>query len=81
MDGAMPAAHAVLALPYADAFRLYILWLSGLEADTPQAAERVCLRLPRDNRIELFWDHDMGLSRVYYRVLQLDQHPRRSRVA
>jgi len=79
--GAMSAAHTVLSPPRADAFRLYILWLPVLEADTIQAAERVRERLPGDDRMGHFWDHDLGLSRAYYRVLQLGQYPRRPRLA
>lgn len=71
----------VLSLPRADAFRLYILWLPVLEADTLQAAERVRECLPEDDRMGHFWDHDLGLSHAYYRVLQLGQHPRRPRIA
>jgi hypothetical protein len=79
--GAMSAAHTVLSLPRAAVFRLYILWLPVLEADTLQAVERVRERLPEDNRLGHFWDHDLELSRAYYRVLQLGQHPRRPRIA
>jgi hypothetical protein len=81
VTGVMSAAHTVLSLPRADAFRLYILWLPVLEADTLQAAERMRESLPEDYRLGHFWDHDLGLSRAYYRVLQLGQHPRRPRVA
>ena len=54
--GAMSAAHTVLSLPRADAFRLYILWLPVLEADTlqVQAAERVRECLPEDDRLGHF---------------------------
>jgi len=81
VSGAMSAAHAVLSLPRAEAFRLYILWLPVLETDIPQAAERVQGRLPADDRLEHFWDHDLMLSRAYHQVLQLGQRPRRHRVA
>ena len=81
VSGAMAAASTVLSLPRADAFRLYILWLPVLEADTLQAVERARELLPGDDRMGHFWDHDLGLSRAYYRVLQLGQHPRRPRVA
>jgi hypothetical protein len=77
----MSAARAVLALPRAWDFRLYILWLPVLETDTPQAAEQVRGRLPADNRLGHFWDHDLMLSRAYHRVLQLGQRLRRHRVA
>jgi len=79
--GAMSAAHTVLSLPRTAAFRLYILWLPVLEADTFQAAACVRGCLPEDDRLGHFWDHDLELSRAYYRVLQLGQHPRRPRVA
>ena len=52
--GALSAASTVLALPRAAAFRLYILWLPVLEADTLRAAEQVCERLPADGRLEHF---------------------------
>ena len=66
--GAMSAAHTVLSLSRTAAFRLYILWLPVLEADTLQAAEHVRGRLPGDDRMRHFWDHDLELSRAYYRV-------------
>lgn len=81
VSGTMSAALAVLSLPHTAAFRLYILWLPVLEADTPQAAEQVQGRLPVDNRLGHFWDQDLMLSRTYHRVLQLGQRPRRHRVA
>jgi hypothetical protein len=81
VTGAISAAQAVLSLPRAENFRLYILWLPVLEGDTPQAAERVQVRLPADDRLRHFWDHDLTLSRAYHQVLQLGQRPRRHRVA
>jgi hypothetical protein len=81
VSGAMPATHAVLLLPHTKDFRLYILWLPVLETDTPQAAEQVQARLPADNRLGHFWDHDLMLSRAYHWVLQLEQRSRRHRVA
>jgi hypothetical protein len=81
VTGAMSAAHTVLSLPRAEDFRLYILWLPVLEADTLQAAEQVQVRLPADDRLGHFWDHDLSLSRAYHRVLQLGQRPRPHRVA
>jgi hypothetical protein len=36
VTGAVSAAQTVLSLPHADDFRLYILWLPVLEADTPR---------------------------------------------
>jgi hypothetical protein len=81
VSGAMPATHAVLLLPHTKDFRLYILWLPVLETDTPQAAEPVQARLPADNRLGHFWDHDLMLSRAYHWVLQLEQRSRRHRVA
>ena len=81
VSGAMDAAHTVLSLPRAAAFRLYILWLPVLEADTLQAVECARERLPGDDRMGHFWDHDLELSRAYHRVLQLGQYPRRPRVA
>jgi hypothetical protein len=77
----MSAAQAVLSLPGTRDFRLYILWLPVLKMDTPQAAAQVQARLPADNRLRHFWDHDLRLSRAYHRVLQLGQRPRRHRVA
>jgi hypothetical protein len=81
VSGTMAAAHAVLSLPRTKDFRLYILWLPVLETDTPQAAERVQVRLPADHRLGHFWDDDLRLSRAYHRVLQLGKRPRRHRVA
>jgi hypothetical protein len=81
VDGAMSAAQAVLSLPCSEDFRLYILWLPVLEADTPQAAEQVQARLPADDRLRHFWDHDLALSRAYHRVLQLEQRFRPHRIA
>jgi hypothetical protein len=81
MTGAMSAAQAVLSLPRTKEFRLYILWLPVLEADTPQAAERVQEGLPADDRLSHFWDHDLTLSRAYHGVLQLGQRPRPHRIA
>jgi len=78
---AISAAEAVLSLPRADDFRLYILWLPVLEADTREAAELVRGRLPADNRLGHFWDHDLTVSRAFHRVLQLEQRPRRHRIA
>ena len=79
--GALAVAHTVLALPRAAAFRLYILWLPVLEADTLRAVEQVCARLPADDRVGHFWDPDLQLSRAYHGVLQLGDRPRRHRVA
>ena len=62
VTGAMSAADSVLSLPRAEDFRLYILWLPVLEGDTPQAAEQVQERLPTDDRLRHFWDHDLKLS-------------------
>jgi hypothetical protein len=81
VSGTMAAAHTVLSLPHTEDFRLYILWLPVLEADTSQAAERVQGRLPADHRLEHFWDDDLLLSRAYHRLLQLGERPRRHRVA
>jgi hypothetical protein len=79
--GAMSAVQAVLSLPCAEEFRLYILWLPVLEGDTPQAAEQVQERLPTDDRLRHFWNHDLMLSREYHRVLQLGQCLRPHRIA
>jgi len=79
--GVMSTVPTVLSLQSADAFRLYILWLPVLEADTLQAAEYVRGRLPGDDRMWHFWDHDLELSHAYYRVVQLGQYPRRPRIA
>jgi hypothetical protein len=57
-------------------FLLYILWLPVQEGDTPQAAEQVRERLPVDDQLRHFWDHDLMLSREYHRVLQLGHRPR-----
>jgi hypothetical protein len=81
VSGAMSAAHAVLSLPCAREFRLYILWLPVLETDTPQAAAQVQGRLPADARLQHFWDHDLWLSQAFHQVLQLGQRSRRHRVA
>jgi hypothetical protein len=78
--GAISAAETVLSLPRAASFRLYILWLPVLEADTPHAAEQVQVRLPADDRLGHFWDHDLRLSRAYHRVLQLGLRSKRHRV-
>jgi hypothetical protein len=77
----MSAAHTMLLLPRTADFRLYILWLPVLETDTPEAAARQQERLPVDDRLGRFWDHDLMLSRAYPRVLRLGQRPRRHRVA
>jgi hypothetical protein len=79
--GAMSAVQAVLSLPCAEEFRLYILWLPVLEGDTPQAAEQVQERLPTDDRLRHFWDHDLKLSQAFHRVLQLGQRPRPHHIA
>jgi hypothetical protein len=71
VSGAMFAAQTVLSLPRAEDFRLYILWLPVLEGDTPQAAEQVQARLPTDDRLRHFWDHDLKLSQAFHRLLQL----------
>jgi hypothetical protein len=76
VTGAMSAAQIVLSLPRADDFCLYILWLPVLEGDTPHVAEQVQERLPIDDRLRHFWDHDLMLSRAYHQVLQLGQRPR-----
>lgn len=81
VSGTTSAAHTVLSLPRSADFRLYIVWLPVLETDTMQAAERVQGRLPADDRLGHFWDHDLRLSYAYHRVLQLGQRPRRRRVA
>jgi hypothetical protein len=81
VTGAMSAAHTVLSLPRPEHFRLYVLWLPVLEEDSPQAAEQVQVRLPADDRLTHFWDHDLRLSRAFHRVLQLGQRPRPHRVA
>jgi hypothetical protein len=81
LSGAMSAAQTVLSLPRADDFRLYILWLPVLEGDTPQGAEQMQERLPIDDRLRHFWDHDLMLSREYHRVLQLGQRPRPHHIA
>jgi hypothetical protein len=81
LSGALSAADSVLSLPRAEDFRLYILWLPVLEGDTPQVAELMQERLPTDDRLRHFWDHDLMLSREYHRVLQLGQCPRPHRIA
>lgn len=81
VTGAISAAQAVLSLPRAEDFRLYVLWLPVLEGDTPRAAEQAQVRLPADDRLRHFWDHDLTLSRAYHRVLQLGQRPRPHRIA
>jgi hypothetical protein len=81
VTGARTAAQTVLALPHTADFRLYILWLPVLEADTPEAATRLQADLPVDHRLRPFWDHDLTLSRAFHRVLQLGQRPRPHRVA
>ena len=81
VTGAVSAAQTVLSLPRAEDFRLYILWLPVLEADTPQAAEQVQMRLPADDRLGQYWDRDLTLSRAFHQVLQLEQHPRPHRIA
>ena len=73
--------NSELSLLRAEDPRLYILWLPVLETISPQAAEQVQVRLPADYRLRYFWDHDLRLSRVYYRVLQLGQRPRPHRIA
>jgi hypothetical protein len=67
----MSAAQIVLSLPRSDDFRLYILWLPVLEGDTPQVAEQTQERLPTDDRLRHFWDHEFMLSREYHQMLQL----------
>jgi hypothetical protein len=64
VSGAMSAADSVL-------------WLPVLEGDTPQAAEQVQERLPTDDRLRHFWDHDLKLSQAFHRLLQLGQRPGR----
>jgi hypothetical protein len=81
VTGAMSTAEAVLSLPRAEVFRLYILWLLVLEDDTPEAAEQVLVRLPADDRLGHFWDHDLRLSGAFHRVLQLEQRSRPHRLA
>jgi hypothetical protein len=76
LSGALSASDSVLSVPRAEDFRLYILWLPVLEGDSPQAVEQVQERLPTDDRLRHFWDHDLMLSREYHRVLQLGQCPR-----
>jgi hypothetical protein len=46
----------------------------------PQAAELMRVRLPPDDRLRHFWDHDLALSHAYHRVLRLGQRSRRHRV-
>jgi hypothetical protein len=81
VTGATSAAETVLSLPRAEVFRLYILWLSVLETDTPEAVQQAQGRLPTDDRLEHFWDHDLRLSSAFHRVLQLGQRPRPHRLA
>jgi hypothetical protein len=81
VSGAIAASQTVLLLPRSADFRLYILWLPVLQTDTLQAAEQVRMRLPADDRLGHFWDHDLTLSHAFHRVLQLGQRPRRHRVA
>ena len=81
VTGAMSAADSVLSLPRAEDFRLYILWLPVLEGDTPQAAEQVQERLPTDDRLRHFWDHDLKLSQAFHQLLQLGQRPRPHHIA
>jgi hypothetical protein len=81
VSGARAAAQAVLSLPAACDFRLYIVWLPVLANDSLQAAEGARLSLSQDARLAHFWDHDLIISRTYHQVLQLGQRQRRHRVA
>jgi hypothetical protein len=81
VTGAMAAADTMLSLPRSEDFRLYILWLPVLETDTLLAAEQVQARLPADDRLRHFWDHDLRLSHAFHRALQLEQRPRPHRIA
>ena len=81
VSGAMSAADSVLSMPRAEDFRLYILWLPVLEGDTPQAAEQVQERLPTDDRLMHFWDHDLKLSQAFHRLLQVGRRPRPHHIA